>query len=53
MTYMNAEMELVTFAAEDVLATSATEAPVVTTQGQSCGGGEDVIMPTTPTRPRG
>lgn len=50
MTYMNAEMELVTFAAEDVLATSND--PVSTTAG-GCGGGEDITMPTTPTRPRG
>ena len=42
MTYMNAEMELVSFAAEDVLATSATEAVVTTTK---CGGGEDIILP--------
>lgn len=49
MTYMNAEMELVTFAAEDVLATSASE-PVGTT---GCGAGEDIVLPTTPRPSRG
>lgn len=43
MTYMNAELELVKFAAEDVLATSneeETEAVVTTTH---CGNGEDYV----------
>ena len=40
MTYMNAEMELVSFAAEDVLATSND--PVVATT--SCGGNQDIIL---------
>lgn len=40
MTYMNAEMELVTFAAEDVLATSAEEEETVVTT-TSCGNGEN------------
>ena len=42
MTYMNAEMELVSFAAEDVLATS--NEPVVDTT-TSCGGAEDLRLP--------
>lgn len=42
MTYMNAEMELVTFAAEDVLATSTQNEPVVTTT--KCYG-EDTLLP--------
>lgn len=37
MTYMNAELELIRFAAEDVLATSTD--PVTTTK---CGPGEDI-----------
>lgn len=41
MTYMNAEMELVSFAAEDVLATS-NETEVVTTT--KCYG-EDTVLP--------
>ena len=41
MTYMNAEMELVSFAAEDVLATSND--PIVATT--SCGGAEDLRLP--------
>ena len=42
MTYMNAELELVTFAAEDVLATS-TEEPVVVTTTKCVG--KDTILP--------
>lgn len=42
MTYMNAEMELVSFAAEDVLATSNTEPEVVTTT--KCYG-EATVLP--------
>ena len=37
MTYMNAELELIRFAAEDVLATSTD--PVTTSK---CGAGEDI-----------
>lgn len=52
MTYMNAEMELVAFAAEDVLATSneGGSEEVATTTG--CGAGEDIVLPPI-TIPRG
>lgn len=43
MTYMNAEMELVTFAAEDVLATSTQNEPVVVTTTKCYG--EDTLLP--------
>ena len=43
MTYMNAEMELVTFAAEDVLATS-TQEEETTVRTTRCYG-EDTILP--------
>ena len=45
MTYINAEMELVNFAAEDILATSTEpEAPVETTNKMACGAGEDLEL---------
>lgn len=48
MTYMNAELELVKFAAEDVLATSNDDEEVVTTTKDPSGeyvGEEDFFDP--------
>ena len=39
MTYMNAELELVRFDAEDVLATSTTEE----TEATGCGAGQNWV----------
>ena len=40
MTYMNAELELIRFAAEDVLATSTEPVPTPS----KCGPGEDIEL---------
>jgi hypothetical protein len=48
MTYINAEMELVNFAAEDILATSTGDEVVETTDSvgaaMACGSGEDLEL---------
>ena len=48
MTYINAEMELVNFAAEDILATSTGDEVVETTDSvgaaMACGAGEDLEL---------
>lgn len=45
MTYINAEMELVNFAAEDILATSTEiEETEESTIEMECGSGEDLEL---------